>query len=130
MGFYFAFQNIQIQRLAMASDQLQRDEEANTASGSGRSTTLFGKLRDRIRDTARKTKELGQDDPRRVIHSFKVGLAVSLVSLFYYFDPIYDGFGSSAMWAVLTVVVVFEFSVGKFLCYVSVCVCLARDWRT
>ena len=36
------------------------------------------------------------------------------MSLFYYFDPLYVGFGSSAMWAVLTVIVVFEFSVGKF----------------
>ncbi|XP_038997129.1 aluminum-activated malate transporter 2-like [Hibiscus syriacus] len=65
---------------------------------------------------ARKTKKLGQDDPRRMVHSLKVGLAVSLVSLFYYFDPIYDSFGQEgAMWAVLTVVLVFEFSVGATL---------------
>ncbi|GKU93747.1 hypothetical protein SLEP1_g7314 [Rubroshorea leprosula] len=60
-------------------------------------------------------KKLGQDDPRRIIHSFKVGFAISLVSLFYYFQPLYDGFGSYAMWAVLTVIVVFEFSVGATL---------------
>ena len=100
----------------MASELL-KDEEANIASGSsGRFMALFGKLRDRVVDIAWKIKNLGQDDPRRITHSLKVGLAVSLVSLFYYFDPLYDGFGGSAMWAVLTVVVVFEFSVGKFLC--------------
>ena len=49
-----------------------------------------------------------------MIHSLKVGLALTLVSLFYYFKPLYDGFGFSTMWAVLTVVVVFEFSKGKY----------------
>ncbi|WOH03519.1 hypothetical protein DCAR_0622918 [Daucus carota subsp. sativus] len=68
-----------------------------------------------IAHTASKAKELGQDDPRRIIHSCKVGLAITIVSLFYYFNPLYDGFGVSAMWAVLTVVVVFEFSVGATL---------------
>ncbi|KAJ0084054.1 hypothetical protein Patl1_30309 [Pistacia atlantica] len=62
-----------------------------------------------------KIKKLGQDDPRRITHSLKVGLAITLVSLFYYFEPLYSGFGVSAMWAVLTVVVVFEFSVGATL---------------
>jgi hypothetical protein len=59
-------------------------------------------------------KELGKEDPRRVIHSLKVAFAITLVSTFYYLKPLYDSFGSSAMWAVMTVVVVSEFSVGKF----------------
>ncbi|XP_027062992.1 aluminum-activated malate transporter 2-like [Coffea eugenioides] len=63
-------------------------------------------------EIARQTKKIGQDDPRRVIHSLKLGLALTLVSLFYYFQPLYKNFGVSAMWAVMTVVVVFEFSVG------------------
>ncbi|KAL9228619.1 hypothetical protein vseg_004175 [Gypsophila vaccaria] len=61
------------------------------------------------------TKQIAKDDPRRVVHSFKVGFAITLVSLFYYFDPLYQGFGVNAMWAVLTVVVVFEFSAGATL---------------
>ncbi|XP_021278610.1 aluminum-activated malate transporter 2-like [Herrania umbratica] len=76
---------------------------------------LPGKLRTKVAEFPGKIKKLGQDDPRRIVHSFKVGLAITLVSLFYYFDPLYVGFGSSAMWAVLTVVVVFEFSVGATL---------------
>lgn len=75
---------------------------------------LPGKLRTNVSEFPGKIKKLGQGDPRRIVHSFKVGLAITLVSLFYYFDPVYVGFGSSAIWAVLTVVVVFEFSVGKF----------------
>lgn len=62
-------------------------------------------------------KEIAKEDPRKLVHSIKVGLAIALVSLFYYFEPLFDyeGFGVSSMWAVLTVVVVFEFSVGKIL---------------
>ncbi|KAI3924169.1 hypothetical protein MKX01_029704 [Papaver californicum] len=64
---------------------------------------------------AHKVEKLGKDDPRRIIHSIKVGLTLSLVSLLYYFRPIYDGFGSSTMSAILTVVVVFELSAGATL---------------
>ncbi|XP_030457822.1 aluminum-activated malate transporter 2-like [Syzygium oleosum] len=64
---------------------------------------------------AMKAKELVQDHPRKIIHSLKVGLAPTLVSLFYYFRPLYDGFGINTIWALLTVVVVFKFSVGATL---------------
>ncbi|XP_027343355.1 aluminum-activated malate transporter 2-like [Abrus precatorius] len=60
-------------------------------------------------------KKLGKEDPRRVVHALKVALAISLVSTFYYIKPLYNGFGSSAMWAVFTVIVVSEFSVGATL---------------
>ncbi|KAI3472083.1 hypothetical protein Pfo_029119 [Paulownia fortunei] len=59
------------------------------------------------------TKKIGEDDPRRILHAIKVGLALTLVSLFYYYRPLYNGFGQAGMWAVLTVVVVFEFTVGN-----------------
>ncbi|KAH7692383.1 Aluminum-activated malate transporter protein [Dioscorea alata] len=65
---------------------------------------------------ASKVWNIGADDPRKVIHGVKVGLALSLVSLFYYTRPLYDGVGGTAIWAVMTVVVVFEFSVGGCLC--------------
>ena len=57
---------------------------------------------------------IGADDPRKAIHGVKVGLALSLVSLFYYTRPLYDGVGGNAIWAVMTVVVVLEFSVGEY----------------
>ncbi len=76
---------------------------------------LSKRLIAKVIETAKSTKKLAQDDPRRVTHSLKVGLALSLVSLVYYYQPLYDNFGFSAMWAVMTVVVVFEFSVGKFV---------------
>lgn len=73
------------------------------------------RLKAKACEVSANTKRIAQDDPRRIIHSAKVGLALTLVSLFYYYQPLYDNFGFSAMWAVMTVVVVFEFSVGKFV---------------
>ena len=73
------------------------------------------RLTAKVIETASNTKRLAQDDTRRVTHSIKVGLALSLVSLFYYYQPLYDNFGVPAMWAIMTVVVVFEFSAGKLV---------------
>jgi uncharacterized membrane protein YccC len=47
-----------------------------------------------------------------VVHGLKVALALTLCSVFYYVHPLYDFTGGNAMWAVLTVVVVFEYTVG------------------
>ncbi|RZC84158.1 hypothetical protein C5167_046943 [Papaver somniferum] len=76
---------------------------------------LFMKLKKNVAEFANKVKEIGKDDPRRITHSIKVGITLALVSLLYYFSPVYGGFGSATMWAILTVVVVFEFSVGATL---------------
>ncbi|KAE9463968.1 hypothetical protein C3L33_04096, partial [Rhododendron williamsianum] len=54
-------------------------------------------------------------DKRKVLHSIKVGIALVLVSLLYLLDPMYDEVGDNAMWAIMTVVVIFEFTAG--LCY-------------
>ncbi|CAN6484814.1 unnamed protein product [Victoria cruziana] len=64
---------------------------------------------------AEDTWRLGASDPRKVVHCVKVGMALTVVSLFYYMRPLYDGVGGNAMWAVMTVVVVFEFTVGATL---------------
>lgn len=57
---------------------------------------------------------VGKEDPRRVIHSLKVGLSLTLVSLLYLMEPLFKGMGSNAIWAVMTVVVVLEFTAGEF----------------
>ncbi|CAL5015399.1 unnamed protein product [Urochloa decumbens] len=66
----------------------------------------------RVVGFGRRAWRIGADDPRRAVHGLKVGLALALVSVFYYTRPLYDGVGGAAMWAVLTVVVVFEYTVG------------------
>lgn len=67
---------------------------------------------ERIAKFMRKAWRIGADDPAKVAHCLKVGLALSLVSIFYYMRPLYDGVGGNAMWAIMTVVVVFESNVG------------------
>ncbi|XP_024016080.1 aluminum-activated malate transporter 7 [Eutrema salsugineum] len=70
---------------------------------------------EKVREIVREGRRVAKEDPRRVVHSFKVGLVLALISSFYYYQPLYDSFGVNAMWAVMTVVVVFEFSVGATL---------------
>ncbi|XP_073009160.1 aluminum-activated malate transporter 12-like [Typha latifolia] len=51
-------------------------------------------------------------DIRWVIHGVKIGLALVLVSLLYMLESVHDRLGDNAMWAVMTVVVVFEYTAG------------------
>ncbi|ONK56733.1 uncharacterized protein A4U43_C10F12190 [Asparagus officinalis] len=76
---------------------------------------LANTMRSKVSGLGNMVWRLGADDPRKVVHGLKVGLALALVSLFYYTRPLYDGVGGAAMWAVMTVVVVFEFTVGGCL---------------
>ncbi|KAJ4843249.1 hypothetical protein Tsubulata_035366 [Turnera subulata] len=53
---------------------------------------------------------------RKWIHSIKVGVALVLVSLLYFLDPLYNEVGdNNAMWAIMTVVVIFEYYAGATL---------------
>ncbi|KAH7420539.1 hypothetical protein KP509_13G011600 [Ceratopteris richardii] len=54
-------------------------------------------------------------EPAKTIHSFKMGLALSLAFLLVMLKQPYSVIGSHAIWAVMTVVVVFEFGVGATL---------------
>lgn len=57
--------------------------------------------------------KVGRDDPRRFVHALKVGLSLTLVSLLYLVEPLFEGIGQNAIWAVMTVVVVLEFTAGQ-----------------
>ncbi|VAH35109.1 unnamed protein product [Triticum turgidum subsp. durum] len=69
-------------------------------------------LGEKVSGFAKRIWKIGADDPRRAVHGLKVGLALALVSVFYYTRPLYDGVGGAAMWAIMTVVVIFEYTVG------------------
>ncbi|MCO5603938.1 hypothetical protein L7F22_058094 [Adiantum nelumboides] len=54
-------------------------------------------------------------DWRRVAHAAKVGLALALVSLSVLLQNVFDKLGPNALWAILTVVIIFEYTVGATL---------------
>ncbi|PIA32712.1 hypothetical protein AQUCO_04400124v1 [Aquilegia coerulea] len=58
----------------------------------------------------------GKEDPRRMVHSLKVGLALTLASLLFLLNPVFHDIGSNSVWALQTVIVVLEFTAGATLC--------------
>ncbi|KAI4301270.1 hypothetical protein L6164_034564 [Bauhinia variegata] len=60
-------------------------------------------------------KKQSDQDIKKIVHSIKVGVSLVLVSLLYLLDPLYEQVGENAMWAIMTVVVVFEFTAGATL---------------
>ncbi|KAK4420155.1 Aluminum-activated malate transporter 12 [Sesamum alatum] len=81
-----------------------------------RSTALIQKMKTLAKSTWTTICRVGQEDPRRVFHSLKVGFSLTLVSLFYLLEPLFKDIGQNAIWAVMTVVVVLEFTAGATLC--------------
>ncbi|KAJ3694800.1 hypothetical protein LUZ60_000177 [Juncus effusus] len=62
--------------------------------------------------------EFGRSDPRKVVFAAKAGLALAIISLLVFVDDqsfFSEDLGKHYVWAILTVVVVFEFSVGATL---------------
>lgn len=57
-------------------------------------------------------------DAKKVIHGIKVGISLVLVSLLYLLKPMYEQVGENAMWAIMTVVVVYEFFAGSSFYYI------------
>lgn len=78
-------------------------------------SSLPGNCKAKVVHYVRITKRVAIEDPRTIVHSIKTALALTLVSLFYYLRPLYDGMGVSAMSAILTIVLLFEFTAGMSL---------------
>lgn len=65
-----------------------------------------------IRNFSKTAIEMGRNDPRKIMHAIKMGLALSLVSLLIFWKEPFADVAQYSIWAVLTVIVMFEFSIG------------------
>lgn len=93
---------------------LNRSENDIEEAGKCR---CFGSLSDRIvsfwngvRNSAIELYKMGQADPRKYLFSVKMGLSLALVSLVIFLKEPLKDVSQYSIWAILTVVVVFEFS--------------------
>ncbi|ESQ39809.1 hypothetical protein EUTSA_v10001180mg [Eutrema salsugineum] len=100
----------------MSNKVHERSMEVEEEESSKKASPKIQELPKKMKKILNNIWKVGKEDPRRVKHALKVGVSLTLVSLLYLLEPLFKGVGNSAMWAVLTVVVVLEFSAGATLC--------------
>lgn len=90
----------------------EEDEPKNCCSYRYFCDKIVGFVR-KVQDVSSKAYQMGTSDPRKIVFSAKMGLALVLISLLIFFKQPVKELSQYSVWAILTVVVVFEFSIGK-----------------
>lgn len=67
-----------------------------------------------VQDVSYEAWKMGQSDPRKIVFAAKMGLALMLISLLIFLKEPVKELSRYSVWAILTVVVVFEFSIGMY----------------
>ncbi|XP_047954277.1 aluminum-activated malate transporter 4-like isoform X2 [Salvia hispanica] len=75
----------------------------------------ISRLWNNVKGAVVKLHGMGRSDPRKVVFALKMGASLSLVSVLIFFKVPSNFISQNAVWAILTVVVVFEFSIGATL---------------
>ncbi|KAL8127649.1 aluminum-activated malate transporter 4-like [Apium graveolens] len=96
--------------LGYVEDDCDEDE-----SSWSRFQKKFVKFKFDVEGCLSKAYKMGRSDPRKVVFAAKMGLALVIVSLLIFFREPLSYIGQQSIWAILTVVVVFEFSIGATL---------------
>jgi hypothetical protein len=91
----------------------QMKKETNTHIGKNKINCSF--VPTYLKDNNNNRQIKSDHDIKKMIHSIKVGLSLVLVSLLYIINPLFDQVGENAMWAIMTVVVIFEFNAGIYI---------------
>ncbi|PRQ16529.1 putative aluminum-activated malate transporter [Rosa chinensis] len=94
----------------------------SSSSSSSRWCCSFRSVSDKVagwcrtvQGVSRRAIKMGQSDPRKIVFSAKMGLALMLISLLIFLKEPFKQLSRYSVWAILTVVVVFEFSIGATL---------------